>query len=113
MERARRRERIPPMEAERVVVVAPLREGAREVARMLLEDGPPFDPAAVGLTAHRVLLTEREVIFVFEGEDAISVVEELVGHAEVWQAATAWREWLADKPRLAESVYDWTLQFDS
>ena len=77
------------MEAERVVVVAPLREGAREVARMLLEDGPPFDPATVGLTAHRVLLTEREVIFVFEGEDAAAVVEEIVGHAEVWQAATS------------------------
>lgn len=101
------------MEPERVVVVARLRDGAREVARMLLEDGPPFDPAAVGLTAHRVLLTEREVIFVFEGADATAVVEDLVGRAEIWRAATAWREWLADKPRLAESVYDWALQFDS
>ncbi len=92
---------------ERVVVVAPLREGTREVARMLLEEGPPFDPAAVGLHAHEVLLTEREAIFVFEGADASVVVEELVGRAEVWQAATAWREWLADKPRVAESAYVW------
>ena len=92
---------------ERVVVVAPLREGAREVARMLLESGPPFDPAEVGLTAHEVLVTEGEVIFVFEGEDAAAVVEELVGRAEVWQAAAEWRDWLADRPRVAEQAYVW------
>jgi hypothetical protein len=92
---------------ERVVVVAPLAEGAREVARMLLESGPPFDPADVGLEAHEVLLTEREAIFIFEGEDAAEVVEELVGRAEVWQAATAWRGWLTDRPRIAEIAYSW------
>ena len=97
------------MELERVVVVAPLRDGAREVARMLLEAGPPFDPAAAGLTAHRVLLTEHEVIFVFEGEDAAAIVEDLVGHAEVWEAATEWRDWLADRPRVAEVAYEWAL----
>ena len=95
---------------ERVIVVAPLREGSREVARMLLESGPPFDPAEVGLAAHSVLLTESEAVFVFEGEDAGSVVQELVGRAEVWQAATAWREWLAGKPRLAETAYAWSVQ---
>lgn len=94
---------------ERVVVVAPLRPGSREVARMLLEDGPPFDPAEAGLTAHRVLLTEAEAIFVFEGEDAAAVVEELVGRAEVWEAAAGWREWLADRPRVAEAAYEWPL----
>lgn len=98
------------MEPERVVVVAPLRDGAREVARMLLEAGPPFDPAGVGLTAHSVLLTEREAIFVFEGEDAAAVVEDLVGHAEVWEAATEWREWLAERPRIAETAYEWALR---
>ena len=92
---------------ERVVVVAPLREGAREVARMLLEGGPPFDPSEVGLLAHEVLLTEREAVFVFEGRDAASIVEELVGRAEVWEAATAWREWLSERPRIAESAYSW------
>ncbi len=93
---------------ERVVVVAPLAEGAREVARMLLEAGPPFDPSEVGLRTHEVFLTEHEAIFVFEGTDAGKVVEELVGRAEVWEAATAWRGWLADRPRVAESAYSWT-----
>jgi hypothetical protein len=92
---------------ERVVVVAPLREGAREVARMLLEAGPPFDPAGVGLRAHEVLLTEAEAVFVFEGEDAGSIVEELVGRAEVWEAAREWRDWLAERPRVAEQAYVW------
>ena len=96
------------MRTERVIVVAPLQDGAREVARMLLESGPPFDPSEVGLTAHEVLLTEREAIFVFEGGNAAAVVEDLVGRAEVWRAATAWRDWLSDRPRLAESAYVWS-----
>jgi hypothetical protein len=92
---------------ERVVVVAPLREGSREVARMLLEAGPPFDPSDVGLVAHEVLLTEREAIFVFEGQHAGRIVEELVGRAEVWEAATAWRDWVDGRPRVAERAYAW------
>lgn len=97
---------------ERVIVVAPLREGSREVARMLLESGPPFDPAEVGLVAHSVLLTESEALFVFEGDNAAAVVHELVGRAEVWQAATTWRQWLAGKPRLAETAYSWPIQLE-
>jgi hypothetical protein len=92
---------------ERVVVVVPLQPGAREVARMLLESGPPFDPGEVGLVAHEVLLTESEAVFVFEGADAGSVVEDLVGSAEVWEAAHEWRDWLAGRPRLAERAYAW------
>lgn len=108
MDAAGRRGTIVAM--ERVIVVAPLRDGTREVARMLLESGPPFDPAEVGLVSHAVLLTESEALFVFEGEDAAAVVHELVGRAEVWQAATAWREWLSGKPRIAETAYSWSLQ---
>ena len=50
----------------RLVVVVPLADGARERARELLEQGPPFDPAATHLERHSVYLTDREAVFVFE-----------------------------------------------
>jgi hypothetical protein len=91
----------------RVVVVAALREDAREAARLLVEAGPPFDPRRASLTAHEVYLTDREVVFVFEGPDAKAAVEALVGEPGVVRAASAWRDCLAGRPRLAEQVFSW------
>lgn len=74
---------------------------------MLIENGPPFDPDRTRLTAHEVFLTDREVVFLFEGEDARKTVEELVGDPGIWRAATAWRECLDGRPRLADESYVW------
>lgn len=92
---------------ERIVVVAPLREGGRESARLLVEDGPPFDPSGTRLTGHHVHLTDSEVIFTFEGPGVRGIVEALIGEAGVLRAATAWRECLDGRPRIAEEVYSW------
>lgn len=92
----------------RIVVVAPLKAGCRDAARLLIENGPPFDPGTTRLTAHEVFLTDREVVFLFEGENARAAVEELVGDPGVWRAATAWRECLDGRPRLADETYAWT-----
>jgi glycine cleavage system aminomethyltransferase T len=91
----------------RVAVVVPLRPDAVETARQLVEEGPPFDLSATPLEGHCVHLTDHEVVFVFEGPNARDVVEHVVGEADVWQAATAWRALLAGKPRIAETVYSW------
>jgi hypothetical protein len=93
-----------------VVVVAPLKEGAQEAARLLIQGGPPFDPAETSLVRHHVYLTEREVVFVFEGPDAKTAVEALVGDPGVWKAATAWRDCLAGRPRIADEVFAWTVR---
>ena len=82
--------------------------GARDAARLLIEDGPPFDPDRTQLTAHEVFLTDREVVFLFEGDDARKTVEDLVGDPGIWRAATAWRECLDGWPRLADEIYGWT-----
>ena len=50
----------------RVVVVLPLRAGARARVRALLAEGPPFDPEAAGLDRHQVFLSDREAVFLFE-----------------------------------------------
>ena len=94
----------------RLVVVAPLREGARESAQLLIADGPPFDLGTSTLEKHEVYVTEREAIFVFEGADPRAEVERLVGDPSVWRAAAAWRECLAGRPRIADEAFTWSQQ---
>lgn len=88
-------------------VVVPLKRGAADDARRLLADGPPFPLERTPLHEHRVYLTEREAVFVFDGPKARAAVEEVLGDAGVWQAAHEWRALLADKPRVAEVAFAW------
>lgn len=92
---------------KRVAVVVPLRPGGREAARLLIEQGPPFDLGDTGLERHEVYLTDREAVFVFEGPHPRQAVERLLGEADVWRMATAWRDCVGGRPRLAEDAYAW------
>jgi len=91
----------------RIAVVVPLRRGGRESARQLIEAGPPFQLDDTPLVEHCVYLTDHEGVVVFEGPEAREAVERVLGEADVWQAATAWRAILASKPRLAETIFTW------
>lgn len=75
-----------------LVVVVPIEPGAGEQARRLIEAGPPFEPEAIPLERHRVYLTEREVVFLFEGHDARSAIEQLARRPRVWKTAAAWKD---------------------
>lgn len=90
----------------RLVVLLPLKEGAREQAKALLAHGPPFDPVAVGLERHHVFLTDREAVFVFEAA-SIEDVERLGSEPGLWSGAARWQELIAGPPRLAEDAYSW------
>lgn len=92
----------------RLVVVAPLKEGARDQAHELLEQGPPFELDTTPLEQHAVFLTDREVVFLFEGPDVRDTVQRLAQDPGVWRTAAAWRSCLAGRPRLADSAYDWS-----
>lgn len=92
----------------RVAVVVPLRPGAYGVAARMVETGPPFRLSDSPLDGHCVFLTDHEALFVFEGPEAEHIVEDLVGEASVWAAATAWRDLLDGKPRIADSVFAWS-----
>ena len=92
---------------ERVVVVLPLRRATADRARELVASGPPFDVDNAALDAHHVFVSEGEVVFVFEGERARDVVEELLREPRVLLAAARWRGCLAGPPRLAEGTYAW------
>jgi len=91
----------------RFVVVAPLQVGARPAAQALLAEGPPFDLEATPLERHDVFVTNREVVFLFEGPEAKEAVQKLAGDPGVWRAGKRWQELLAGRPRIAEDAYSW------
>jgi hypothetical protein len=91
-----------------VAVVVPIRRGTAEAARGLVEEGPPFDVEDVGLERHHVFVSEREVVFFFEGESAAAAVDALARSPDVLKAAVRWRRILAGRPRLAEERFGWT-----
>jgi hypothetical protein len=92
--------------SRRAIVVLPLKKGGLEHARELAANGPPFDPAASGLTRHRLLLTSQEAIFEFESAND-GALEALLGQVDLWAAAAAWRDLIDGPPRLAEVAYAW------
>jgi hypothetical protein len=91
-----------------VAVVVPIRRGTAEAARRLVEEGPPFDVEGLGLERHHVFVSEREVVFFFEGDNATAAAEALSRSPGVLKAAVRWRHILGGRPRLAEEQFGWT-----
>jgi len=97
----------------RLALIARLKPGSEERASQLLEGGPPFDPAATGLSRHAVYLSAGEVVFVFEGDEVEWIVEEMVQEPagrSVSSALDAWRELVDGQPRIARAAYFWERQ---
>jgi len=94
---------------QRLVIVAPLAEGARARAAQLLAQGPPFDPGSTDLDRHAVYVTESEVVFAFDGSDVEWEVDDLADESfpDVGAAIERWRELLAGPPRIAREAYFW------
>jgi hypothetical protein len=91
-----------------VAVVVPIKRGTAEAARRVVEDGPPFDLEHLALERHHVFVSEREVVFFFEGDSATTAVDALWRSPQVLNAAVRWRGILAGRPRLAEERFGWT-----
>jgi hypothetical protein len=92
-----------------IAIVVPLTEGRCDVVREFIEEGPPFDPAKMGLESHKVFLTEREAIFVFETEEGMRAFERILAEPEFWDVISSWEHCMSDEPQLATTVYDWRL----
>lgn len=88
-------------------VVVPIRRGRREQVRQLIQAGAPLDPERSTLEWHRIYLTDREAIFLFEGPDVRRFLEELVRTPQAWRVASAWAEVIGGKPRVGEEEYAW------
>jgi hypothetical protein len=91
---------------ERLALVVSLKPGARPKAESLLAKGPPFDPASLGLEDHEVFLTDREVVFVFEGLPDV-LLNRSAENESIWNAAEAWEPLVEGSIRFAERVYAW------
>jgi hypothetical protein len=91
-----------------VAVVVPIRRGTAESARRPVEEGPPFEVERLRLERHHVFVSEREVVFVFEGDSATAALDALSRSRQVLNAAVRWRGILAGRPRLAEERFGWT-----
>jgi hypothetical protein len=63
---------------KQIVVVFHLREGSKPEAARLAAAEPPFDPAEAGFARVAAYVTQREAIFVLEGEDPLWQEDELV-----------------------------------
>jgi|Tabmets5t2r1_1033131.scaffolds.fasta_scaffold207000_2 hypothetical protein len=91
----------------RLVLVVPLREGASARVRELLHEGPPFELEATQLEHHEVFLTNHEAVFVFETPGAAPPLVLQAENPWLWNAAAAWRECMAGRPRKAETAFAW------
>ena len=91
-----------------VAVVVPIKRGTAEAARHLVEEGPPFEIEDLGLERHHVFVSEREVIFFFEGKNAGAAVNALMRSPDLLKTAVRWRRLLAGRPRIAEERFGWS-----
>lgn len=90
---------------EQIAVVLPLRKSRLSRARELVAQGPPFNPAVLGLRKHEVFLTDAEAVFVFEGPNVRRMLERLTRDPTLWQAGLAWRSCVRGRPRLLAETY--------
>jgi hypothetical protein len=93
-----------------VAIVARLKDGAEPRAAELLAKGPPFDPAERGFERHTVYLSATEVVFVFEGHEVDSTLDEMIGEPFSWLLSAALNEWrtlVDESPRIARPAYAW------
>jgi hypothetical protein len=92
----------------RLVLVVPLRKGAAARARELVAEGPPFELETTELDRHEVYLTDSEAVFVFETVGDEPPLRLQAGNPMLREAAAAWRECMAGRPRKAETLFSWT-----
>jgi hypothetical protein len=106
---------LPPREEptmERVAIVARLKEGSEQRAAELVEAGPPFDLSKSGIGRHSIYISASEVVFVFEGHEVESIIDQLIDepfHYELQRAPDQSREIVDEQLRVARERFGWQL----
>ena len=98
-------------------LIVPLRLDAQQRVRELIAQGPPFDPRALNLRRHEVLLAADHIIFAFEGRQIRQTLERTLSQPSLWRAGVAWRKCITGRPRISnpedrtttkrELIYSW------
>jgi hypothetical protein len=92
--------------SECLMLIVPLKPDAKPKAEALLAEGPPFDPAGLGLESHEVFLSDEEAVFVFVGVPA-ALLSTAAANDEIWTAGEAWLPLVGGPIRYAERAYAW------
>jgi len=92
----------------RLMIVAQLAEGAHGEAEKLLDEGPPFDPEALGLHGHAAYLTADEVVFVFEAPQVEWIVNDLLDDMTLGPLVRRWDKLVDGVPRIAHERFYWS-----
>jgi hypothetical protein len=87
-----------------LAVLVPLKPNCVARAARLLEEGPPMDPAALGLTSHQVYLRDSEAVFVFGGPNVRARVGKAMRSPALWRAGLAWQDCIAGAPSIHRSA---------
>ena len=98
---------------ERYVIAARLRPGKAAEAEEALTQGPPFDPAAAGLSSHAAFLTADAVYLLFEGQaartTALRLAREHLVDVSRWQAiVNGLPSTVEEVPPDSRSLYRWS-----
>jgi hypothetical protein len=97
---------------DRLVVAATLKPGTRARAAELVAEGSPFDPNGSGLTSHGVYLSDREVVFAFEGPRAEFLVRAMINDPVRAAGFGAWAPLIDGFPRLVRENWHWSRAAD-
>lgn len=92
---------------QRLAVIAQLKPGAAARAVELIEQGPPFSPAATGFERHAVFVSDDHVVFVFEGGKLEGLFRELTESPASAGALREWEALLDGMPSVAREAYSW------
>ena len=86
---------------EQMAVIVPLKTGCVERAKELVAQGPPLDPAALGLEHHQVFISAGEAVFVFAGPQVREKLKQAARNPTLWRAGLAWSACIAAQPQLS------------
>ena len=101
---------------KQAVVVFHLHEGAELEATKLAAADPPFDPAEAGFTRVAVYVTQRQVIFVLEGEEPLWHEDELTHdflRPALRERLDEWRELAEVQTWPAQPIFFWEASADN
>lgn len=96
-----------PEDGDVLAVSVALKPGCLGRARKLLAQGPPLDPASLGLSSHEVYLREGEAVFVFRGSAVRAQMGAAIRHPSVWRAGLAWQRCFAGAPQIRDLADVW------
>ena len=94
--------------AHKVAVVVPVDPDRASMTRAAVAEGPPFDPAKIGLIGHEVILTTDEAVFVFELGDGADELDAILSSPDFWDVVAWWEHIAVGQPRLGAVAYSWT-----